>query len=153
MSMTTLVILRFIGIFAAYSGITTVLPAVMFRRILKGRRISEQFLMSYTFGNFYIINIVFALQLLHISNFFSLTVVTIFLSLLIWSRVNRIPVRKNLIEIGNVCRRLLTGSLGLRSVVLGFVGKCEDAFKYTVVFIYQKFVKKPIQSMLLLLIL
>ena len=61
MSMTTLMILQFIKIFAAYTGITVFLPAVMFRRILKGRRLSEQFLMCYTFGNFYIINIVFAL--------------------------------------------------------------------------------------------
>ena len=55
MSMTALVILQFMGIFAAYTGITTILPAVMFRRILKGRRLPEQFLMCYTFGNFYII--------------------------------------------------------------------------------------------------
>ena len=83
MLMSTLVILRFTGIFAAYTGITVLLPEIMFRRILKGRRLSEQFLMSYTFGNFYIINIVFALQLLHISNFFTLTAVTVLMSILI----------------------------------------------------------------------
>ena len=77
MSMTALVILQFMGIFAAYTGITTILPAVMFRRILKGRRLPEQFLMCYTFGNFYIINIVFVLQLLHISNRYTLTAVTV----------------------------------------------------------------------------
>ena len=54
MSMTTLVILQFVGIFAAYTGLTVLLPAVMFRRVLRGRRLSEQFLMCYTFGNFYI---------------------------------------------------------------------------------------------------
>ena len=72
MSMTTLVILRFAGIFAAYTGLTVLLPAIMFRRILAGRVLSEQFLMCYTFGNFYIINIVFAVQLLHISGFWAL---------------------------------------------------------------------------------
>ena len=50
MSMTTLVILRFAGIFAAYTGLTVLLPAIMFRRILAGRGLSEQFLMCYTFG-------------------------------------------------------------------------------------------------------
>ena len=83
MSMTALVILQFMGIFAAYTGITTILPAVMFRRILKGRRLPEQFLMCYTFGNFYIINIVFVLQLLHISNRYTLTAVTVGLSVAI----------------------------------------------------------------------
>ena len=36
MSMTTLVILQFVGIFAAYTGLTVLLPAVMFRRVLRG---------------------------------------------------------------------------------------------------------------------
>ena len=58
MSMTTLITLRFVSIFAAYTGLTVLLPAIMFRRILAGRGLSEQFLMCYTFGNFYIINIV-----------------------------------------------------------------------------------------------
>ena len=92
MSMTALVILQFMGIFAAYTGITTILPAVMFRRILKGRRLPEQFLMCYTFGNFYIINIVFVLQLLHISNRYTLTAVTVGLSVAIGILANRIPV-------------------------------------------------------------
>ena len=47
MSMTTLVILRFLGIFAAYTGVTLALPALMFRRILRGRSLAEQFLMCY----------------------------------------------------------------------------------------------------------
>ena len=76
MSMTTLVVLRFAGIFAAYTGLTVLLPAIMFHRILAGRGLSEQFLMCYTFGNFYIINIVFAVQLLHISGFWALVLFT-----------------------------------------------------------------------------
>ena len=41
MSMTTLVILRFLGIFAVYTGVTLALPALMFRRILRGRSLAE----------------------------------------------------------------------------------------------------------------
>ena len=94
MSMTTLVILRFLGIFAAYMGVTLALPALMFRRILRGRSLAEQFLMCYTFGNFYIINIVFLLQLLHISNFLTLAGLTAVLSIVIGGRVNRIPLKQ-----------------------------------------------------------
>lgn len=39
--MTTLVILRFLGIFAAYTGVTLALPALMFRRILRGRSLAR----------------------------------------------------------------------------------------------------------------
>lgn len=152
MSMTTLVILRFIGIFAAYSGITVALPAVMFRRILKGRRISEQFLMCYTFGNFYIINIVFAVQLLHISNFFTLTILTVVLSALIWSRVNRIPLRKKLAEAGNLIRKMLEGSLGLRSAIWDLGRKCKSGLQWSKSVLYWKCVRKPVQTIFLLII-
>lgn len=117
MSMTTLMILQFIKIFAAYTGITVFLPAVMFRRILKGRRLSEQFLMCYTFGNFYIINIVFALQLMHISNVFTLCLVTALLSVLIGCRVNRISPKALIKKNGEVFRKLLQGTMGVKEAI------------------------------------
>ena len=130
MLMSTLVILRFIGIFAAYTGITVLLPEIMFRRILKGRRLSEQFLMCYTFGNFYIINIVFAVQLLHISNFVTLTLVTAILSILIGCKVNRISLRQKLAESGKVICRLLNGSLGIKTAFREFLRWVGTVCKY-----------------------
>ena len=117
MSMTTLMILQFIKIFAAYTGITVFLPAVMFRRILKGRRLSEKFLMCYTFGNFYIINIVFTLQLMHISNVFTLCLVTALLSVLIGCRVNRISPKALIKKNGEVFRKLLQGPMGVKEAI------------------------------------
>ena len=117
MSMTTLMILQFIKIFAAYTGITVFLPAVMFRRILKGRRLSEKFLMCYTFGNFYIINIVFPLQLMHISNVFTLCLVTALLSVLIGCRVNRISPKALIKKNGEVFRKLLQGTMGVKEAI------------------------------------
>lgn len=117
MSMTTLMILQFIKIFAAYTGITVFLPAVMFRRILKGRRLSEKFLMCYTFGNFYIINIVFTLQLMHISNVFTLCLVTALLSVLIGCRVNRISLKALIKKNGEVFRKLLQGTMGVKEAI------------------------------------
>lgn len=117
MSMTTLMILQFIKIFAAYTGITVFLPALMFRRILKGRRLSEKFLMCYTFGNFYIINIVFTLQLMHISNVFTLCLVTALLSVLIGCRVNRISLKALIKKNGEVFRKLLQGTMGVKEAI------------------------------------
>lgn len=117
MSMTTLMILQFIKIFAAYTGITVFLPALMFRRILKGRRLSEKFLMCYTFGNFYIINIVFTLQLMHISNVFTLCLVTALLSVLIGCRVNRISPKALIKKNGEVFRKLLQGTMGVKEAI------------------------------------
>lgn len=152
MLMSTLVILRFTGIFAAYTGITVLLPEIMFRRILKGRRLSEQFLMSYTFGNFYIINIVFALQLLHISNFFTLTAVTVLMRILIGVKVNRVPLRRKLAEGKKIFCRLSDGSLGIRSAVSKFGEWMKSGCRYFGKFFYRYIVKKPIQSVFLIFI-
>ena len=152
MLMSTLVILRFTGIFAAYTGITVLLPEIMFRRILKGRRLSEQFLMSYTFGNFYIINIVFALQLLHISNFFMLTAVTVLMSILIGLKVNRIPLRRKLAEGKKIFCRLSDGSLGIRSAVSKFGEWMKSGCRYSGKLFCRYIVKKPIQSVFLIFI-
>ena len=153
MLMSTLVILRFTGVFAAYTGITVLLPEIMFRRILKGRRLSEQFLMSYTFGNFYIINIVFALQLLHISNFLTLTAVTVLMSILIGLKVNRISLRRKLAEGKKIFCRLSDGSLGIRSAVGKLVRWIADVCRCLAEIFYKYIVKKPIQNMFILLIL
>ena len=152
MLMSTLVILRFTGIFAAYTGITVLLPEIMFRRILKGRRLSEQFLMSYTFGNFYIINIVFALQLLHISNFFTLTAVTVLMSILIGLKVNQIPLRRKLAEGKKIFCRLSDGSLGIRSAVSKFGEWMKAGCRYSGKLFCRYIVKKPIQSVFLIFI-
>ena len=150
MSMTTLVILRFLGIFAAYTGVTLALPALMFRRILRGRSLAEQFLMCYTFGNFYIINIVFLLQLLHISNFFTLAGLTVVLSIVIGGRVNRIPLKQQAGNTWHLFGKLLRGRMKLKSAIFLFLGKCAAGIKRLAKFFYRHIVKNPIQSMLLL---
>ena len=153
MSMTALVILQFMGIFAAYTGITTILPAVMFRRILKGRRLPEQFLMCYTFGNFYIINIVFVLQLLHISNRYTLTAVTVGLSVAIGILANRIPVSKVLKKSGRTAKKLLSGSLGGKSALSDFFNSFRKMMNSAFRFLYREVIKQPLQSIFLLSII
>lgn len=148
--MTTLVILRFLGIFAVYTGVTLALPALMFRRILWGRSLAEQFLMCYTFGNFYIINIVFLLQLLHISNFFTLAGLTVVLSIVIGGRVNRIPLKQQAGNTWHLFGKLLRGRMKLKSAIFLFLGKCAEGIKRLAKFFYRHIVKNPIQSMLLL---
>ena len=148
MSMTTLVILQFVGIFAAYTGLTVLLPAFMFRRVLRGRRLSEQFLMCYTFGNFYIINIVFAVQLLHISNFQTLVLLTVVLSVLIWSRVNRISLKKLIIKNAEACRKLLQGSMGIKGAFYRVWQKFIRMLKYAICFFYREVVCNTLQWIL-----
>ena len=73
--------------------------------------------MCYTFGNFYIINIVFTLQLMHISNVFTLCLVTALLSVLIGCRVNRISLKALIKKNGEVFRKLLQGTMGVKEAI------------------------------------
>lgn len=56
---------------------------------------------------FYIINIVFAVQLLHISGFWALVLFTAVPGILIWSRVNRVSLRELCIKTGIICKKIL----------------------------------------------
>ena len=146
--MTTLITLRFVSIFAAYTGLTVLLPAIMFRRILAGRRLSEQFLMCYTFGNFYIINIVFAVQLLHISGFWALVLFTAVPGILIWSRVNRVSLRELCIKTGIICKKILQGSMGMRGALYRVCNRIKAVLKRSVRLFYYKVICNTLQWIL-----
>ena len=148
MSMTTLITLRFVSIFAAYTGLTVLLPAIMFRRILAGRRLSEQFLMCYTFGNFYIINIVFAVQLLHISGFWTLVLFTAVPGILIWSRVNRVSLRELYMKTGIVCKKILQGSMGIKGFLYRVKNRSMAVLKKAVWLFYCEVVCNTLQWIL-----
>ena len=148
MSMATLIILRFVGIFAAYTGLTVLLPAIMFRRILAGRRLSEQFLMCYTFGNFYIINIVFVVQLLHISGFWTLVLFTAVPGILIWSRVNRVSLRELCMKTGIVCKKILQGSMGIKGFLYRVQNRSMAVLKKAVWLFYCEVVCNTLQWIL-----
>ena len=148
MSMTTLITLRFVSIFADYTGLTVLLPAIMFRRILAGRRLSEQFLMCYTFGNFYIINIVFAVQLLHISGFWTLVLFTAVPGILIWSRVNRVSLRELCMKTGIVCKKILQGSMGIKDFLYRVKNRSMAVLKKAVWLFYCEVVCNTLQWIL-----
>ncbi len=135
MSMSTLTILQVTIVFMIYIGLTCCLPFWLLNRKLRGFRLCVKLMLSYLFGNFYIINLVFALQLLHISN-----PVTLILGVLIpffwvkakfenWHVLEFLRMMRT--ELGKVLRR----ELGLKSLlfrvfswigaqVAGFLKKC-----------------------------
>lgn len=153
MSMTTHILLQFTEISIAYVCIMLLLPWILFRRILRGRRVAEQFLLCYTFGNFYIINIVFALQLLHISNWFTLVLLTALLSLLIWSRVEKVKLKDKAEEVGKYVRKWLQGTLGMRTIFHELRVFLLDKVRRFYKIIYEYVIKKPLQWFLITLLL
>lgn len=151
--MELLTILQFVGIMACYSALTLLLPAVMFRRVLQGRKVAEQFLLCYTFGNFYIINLVFLLQLLHISNRFTLIAVTLVLSVWIWSRVEKVSLKKAAIRIGHSNRKVVQGNLGVRTAWRNIRQQFGKRMRYVWKYLYEGMVCKPFQWLFLCVLL
>lgn len=67
MAMSTLNVIQLLELFLGYIGFTVGLPALIFYRKVRGFPAPERFLFYFTIGNFYVINLVQVLQLLHIS--------------------------------------------------------------------------------------
>lgn len=77
MSMSTLTTLHIVEVFLVYTLVTVVLPAILFHKRLAGRRTLERIMIYMTIGNFYVMNEVFLLELLHISNRITLILFTV----------------------------------------------------------------------------
>ena len=67
MSMTMLTILQAAGVTAGYLGVTVFLPWLLLRRRFAGLKRPVRIMAYYVCGNFYVIHMVYLLQLLHIS--------------------------------------------------------------------------------------
>lgn len=149
MSMELLTILQFSGIMLCYSALTLLLPAVMFCRVLQGRKVAEQFLFCFTFGNFYIINLVFLLQLLHISNRVTLIALTFVLSVFIWSRVQNVSLKHTAVKIGVSNRKVIQGKLGIRTALRNIMRRIRRQAHAVWQYIYRGMICKPFQWLFL----
>ncbi len=117
MSMVTLTMLQLTGMFCAYLFVTVGLPAYVFGRKLRGFRVSERLMLYFMIGNFYAMNLVFALQLLKISNSVTLTVGTLLPAFIARVTLNHIPVAEIVKELVTKLRKLIGGQMGKRTAL------------------------------------
>lgn len=141
--------MEFIEMFIGYTAVTLFIPAWMFRKILKKRTLSEQFLMCYTFGNFWIINIVFTVQLLHISNMFTLLLLTCVTAVLIKGFAEQVSWKESLSVYGKTHKKMIQGRLGLKTVLYEYMIQIFRQIKTLLLFWYRQLLARPIQWFLL----
>nr|MBP3597944.1 hypothetical protein [Eubacterium sp.] len=153
MSMELLTILQFSEVFCAYFFMTVILPAFVLRAKIRGRRLSEKFLMSFLAGNFYLMNLVFALQLLKISNQGTLILGTVVPAFFIWIRVNHIPFMATVHDFWRGIRRLSAGYLGFKTIVVRGLEGLGAAIKKGTKCLGRAFIRRPLEWLLLLVIL
>ena len=115
MSMETLNEIQFVQLFIGYIGFTVGLPALVFYRKVKRFPAAVRFLIYYTIGNFYVINLVQILELLHISYRITLFLFTFVPAFLLIVKIYNIPVISYLKKILGECRHYILRELGFKS--------------------------------------
>ena len=115
MSMETLNVIQFIQLFSGYIGFTVGLPALVFYRKAKRFPASVRFLIYFTAGNFYVINLVQILELLHISYRITLAVFTFVPAFLVSVKIYHIPVTSYMKKLAGECRHYILQELGFKS--------------------------------------
>ena len=83
-TMNVLTVFQCTAIIAAYFIVMVALPAWALRKRLDNFRLCERFMVYIIFGNFSVINIVYALELVHLS--YPVTLAAAYLALLLWLR-------------------------------------------------------------------
>ena len=107
--------LQSLGILVLYTILVLAVPAAVLGRRISGRRLCEKFLICIIAGNFYIINIVFILQFLHISNGFTLFLSTFGAAAAFLIVRDRVRLKSKLAGIWDIFGRFLRKTMGRRT--------------------------------------
>lgn len=122
MSMSMLTCLQFIYVFGLYAIMTLLVPALIWHKKVKNESMGTRIFIYQTAGNFLLINLVFFLQLLHISNRITLTVGTIGIVAFGSIRCNEIPVLELMKHAADVVARLFKGTYGIKLLLATVFG-------------------------------
>ena len=115
MSMETLNVIQFIQLFIGYLGFTVGLPALVFYRKAKRFPAAVRFLIYFTIGNFYIINLVQVLELLRISYRITLSMFTFGPAAILIVKIYHIPVASYLKKVLEECRHYTLREMGFKT--------------------------------------
>ncbi|MCD7738925.1 MAG: amino acid ABC transporter permease [Lachnospiraceae bacterium] len=125
MSMVTLTIIQTTMIFILYTTLTCGVPFFLFNSRLRDFRLVVRLMMSFMIGNFYIMNLVFLLQLAHISNRFTLLAGTIIPAFLFYLKTRQRSVADVAGNVWNEAVRMSRGELGMKRFALNLAGSLK----------------------------
>lgn len=114
MAMETLTMLQYVGLFAAYFFMTLFLPAFLFKPKFEDYPLSERLMVYVLIGNFFMMNLVYLLELLHIANSATLWFSTVLFSFVAFLRVREKKPIDVVYDIMDWYRRRFSGVIGNR---------------------------------------
>jgi len=121
--MSILSALQCFGAFMAYLVVTLFVPSIVFGKRFRKLDVIKRFMLYFTIGNFFIMNLVFLLALLHITNKFTLLLGTIIPSILVYAKNNNISVVKRVREWSATFSSIVTGRLGIKTALYRFFSR------------------------------
>ena len=131
MMMSELTIRQTVFYGLAYLFITAALPGFLFRRKLQGRRLAQKFMICFMLGNFYIMNLVYILQLLHLSYRITLILGTVLPVVIGKIKMDRIPIRAMWMTGLDNARRLSIHTMGPKQLWARFYDNNKEKAKRT----------------------
>lgn len=127
MSMELLTVIQFLMTLLTYLFVTLAIPCAVFHKKLCHYRLTERVLLYFIIGNFYATNLVFLLQLLHISNFVTIWICLLVVPAIIRLKLYHVPVLLKLQSLRDTIRKVMAGTLGVKSIFRNLWGKFLQA--------------------------
>lgn len=115
MSMALISVIQMLELFAAYLCTMIAFPAFVFGKTLHLKNRFEKFMVYSVIGNFYVINLVYFLELCHIAYGWTLLLFTVIPGVLLKIKLENIRVKKNVKDYWDTLRKLNGGQLGMKA--------------------------------------
>lgn len=151
MLMNVITSFQLVGLLFSYLLITIFIPEFVMGKTLRLKNRYEKFLYYTVISNFYVINLVYLLELLHISYPVTLILFTLVPCFIIKIKLEGIPFRANLVNNWKTFRRLVTGELGLKTYLFNRKPVVRGRFKRVILHLNKVYVKGFAETILVIL--
>ncbi len=116
MTMEVRTILELIQMFTVYSLCVLLFPYIVFYHYLKEKSLAEKFIICVIIGNFYIMNVVFAMFLLHIPSRPMIYIISVGPAVFAWRQINQPPIKRFFVVLYTGLSRLFLGEAKIRTI-------------------------------------
>ena len=129
MVMEVLTLLQLLYIALLYAVVFILIPSAVFHRLFENRPLFVRFMAYVTIGNFYVMNLVYLLQLLHISNRVTLIIGYVVPLLLVVAVMNwREWVKATIVNAGETTHNVIVNTMGFRLLFVRIFQNFGKAF-------------------------
>ncbi len=129
MSMEITTILEMIQVFLAYAFLVLLAPYIVLKARLRNRTLHQKFIICVLVGNFYMVNVVFIMFILHIPSRISLYILSIVPAAIAWYKINHPDVKGFFLGIYTSVTRLFLDEVKIGTLWLNLTTEPKKRMK------------------------